>query len=102
MKTEGTNLLLLTISAFWSSSRWPLASEPMTYGLWQIYSKIIGALPYHMCALFYICKENIVLIYLRNRNKCKQYPKWEFMLIMVQMESRYDNLQTSSMDTISR
>ena len=25
MKTEGTNLLLLTISAFWSSSRWPLA-----------------------------------------------------------------------------
>ena len=23
MKTEGTNLLLLTISAFWSSSRWP-------------------------------------------------------------------------------
>ena len=26
MKTEGTNLLLLTISAFWSSSRWPLAT----------------------------------------------------------------------------
>ena len=25
MKTEGTNLLLLTISAFWSSSRWPKA-----------------------------------------------------------------------------
>ena len=25
MKTEGTNLLLLTISAFWSSSRWPRA-----------------------------------------------------------------------------
>ena len=25
MKTESTNLLLLTISAFWSSSRWPLA-----------------------------------------------------------------------------
>ena len=23
MKTEGSNLLLLTISAFWSSSRWP-------------------------------------------------------------------------------
>ena len=27
MKTEGTNLLLLTISAFWSSSRWPLATK---------------------------------------------------------------------------
>ena len=27
MKTEGTNLLLLTISAFWSSSRWPWATE---------------------------------------------------------------------------
>ena len=26
MKTEGTNSLLLTISAFWSSSRWPLAT----------------------------------------------------------------------------
>ena len=26
MKTEGTNLLLLTISACWSSSRWPLAT----------------------------------------------------------------------------
>ena len=26
MKTEGTNLLLLTISAFWSSSRWPMAT----------------------------------------------------------------------------
>ena len=26
MKTEGTNLLLLTMSAFWSPSRWPLAS----------------------------------------------------------------------------
>ena len=26
MKTESTNLLLLTISAFWSSSRWPLAT----------------------------------------------------------------------------
>ena len=26
MKTEGTNLLLLTMSAFWSSSRWPLAT----------------------------------------------------------------------------
>ena len=26
MKTEGTNLLLITISAFWSSSRWPLAT----------------------------------------------------------------------------
>ena len=26
MKTEGTNLLLLPISAFWSSSRWPLAT----------------------------------------------------------------------------
>ena len=26
MKTEGTNLLLLTISVFWSSSRWPLAT----------------------------------------------------------------------------
>ena len=26
MKTEGTNLLLLTISAFWSPSRWPLAT----------------------------------------------------------------------------
>ena len=26
MKTEGTNLLVLTISAFWSSSRWPLAT----------------------------------------------------------------------------
>ena len=26
MKTEGTNLLLLTISAFWGSSRWPLAT----------------------------------------------------------------------------
>ena len=25
MKTEGTNLLLLTISALWSSFRWPLA-----------------------------------------------------------------------------
>ena len=25
MKTEGTNLLLVTISAFWRSSRWPLA-----------------------------------------------------------------------------
>ena len=25
-KTEATNLLLLTISAFWSSSRWPLAT----------------------------------------------------------------------------
>ena len=25
MKTEGTNLLLLTIYAFWRSSRWPLA-----------------------------------------------------------------------------
>ena len=25
-KTEGTNLLLLTISVFWSSSRWPLAT----------------------------------------------------------------------------
>ena len=24
MKIEGTNLLLLTISAIWSSSRWPL------------------------------------------------------------------------------
>ena len=23
MKTEGTNLLLLTISAFWGSSKWP-------------------------------------------------------------------------------
>ena len=27
MKTEGINLLLLTISAFWSSSRWPLATQ---------------------------------------------------------------------------
>ena len=27
MKTEGTNLHLLTISAFWSSSGWPLATE---------------------------------------------------------------------------
>ena len=26
MVTEGTNLLVLTISAFWSSSRWPLAT----------------------------------------------------------------------------
>ena len=26
MKTEGINLLLLTISAFWSSYRWPLAT----------------------------------------------------------------------------
>ena len=26
MKTEGTNLRLLTISAIWSSSRWPLAT----------------------------------------------------------------------------
>ena len=26
MKTEGTNLLVLTMSAFWSSSRWPLAT----------------------------------------------------------------------------
>ena len=26
MKTEGTSLLLLTMSAFWSSSRWPLAT----------------------------------------------------------------------------
>ena len=26
MRIEGTNLLLLTISAFWSSSRWPLAT----------------------------------------------------------------------------
>ena len=26
LKTKGTNLLLLTISAFWSSSRWPLAT----------------------------------------------------------------------------
>ena len=25
MKTEGTDLLLLTTSAFWGSSRWPLA-----------------------------------------------------------------------------
>ena len=25
MKTEGTNLILVTMSAFWSSSRWPLA-----------------------------------------------------------------------------
>ena len=27
MKTEGTNLLVLTISAFWNSSRWPLANR---------------------------------------------------------------------------
>ena len=27
MKVEGTNLLLLTVSAFWSSSRWPLGSR---------------------------------------------------------------------------
>ena len=27
MKTEGPNLLLLTISVFWSSSRWPLATK---------------------------------------------------------------------------
>ena len=27
MKTEGINLLLLTISAFWSSARWPLATK---------------------------------------------------------------------------
>ena len=27
MKTEGTNLLLLTISAFWSSSRWPRTTQ---------------------------------------------------------------------------
>ena len=26
MKTEGINLLVLTMSAFWSSSRWPLAT----------------------------------------------------------------------------
>ena len=26
MMTEGTNLLVLTISAFWGSSRWPLAT----------------------------------------------------------------------------
>ena len=26
MKTEGINLLLLTISAFWNSTRWPLAA----------------------------------------------------------------------------
>ena len=26
MMTEGTNLLLLPISAFWGSSRWPLAT----------------------------------------------------------------------------
>ena len=26
MKTDGTNLLLLTIPAFWGSSRWPLAT----------------------------------------------------------------------------
>ena len=26
MKTEGSNSLLLTISAFWSSSRWPMAT----------------------------------------------------------------------------
>ena len=28
MKTEGTNLLMLTMSAFWRSSRWPLARWP--------------------------------------------------------------------------
>ena len=27
MKTEGTNLLLRTMSVFWSSSRWPLATS---------------------------------------------------------------------------
>ena len=27
MKTEGSNLFVLTISAFWSSSRWPLATQ---------------------------------------------------------------------------
>ena len=27
IKTEGTNLLLLTMSAFWGSSRWPLATK---------------------------------------------------------------------------
>ena len=26
MTTEGTNLLLLTISVFWNSSKWPLAA----------------------------------------------------------------------------
>ena len=26
MKSDGTNLLLLTISAFWSSSMWPLVT----------------------------------------------------------------------------
>ena len=26
MKTEGTNIILVTMSAFWSSSRWPLAT----------------------------------------------------------------------------
>ena len=26
IKSEGTNILLLTVSAFWSSSRWPLAT----------------------------------------------------------------------------
>ena len=26
MKTEGTNLLLVTISAYWSSSTWPMAT----------------------------------------------------------------------------
>ena len=32
MKTEGTNLLLLIISAFWSSSRWPLATWKSSRG----------------------------------------------------------------------
>ena len=31
MRTEGTNLLLLTISAFWSSSRWAPEDREVTH-----------------------------------------------------------------------
>ena len=35
MNTEGTNLLLLTMSAFWSSSRWPLGGRYRQVSLYQ-------------------------------------------------------------------
>ena len=38
MKTEGTNLFLLAIAAFWSSSRWPLwAPEGREVSHWVVF-----------------------------------------------------------------
>ena len=51
MKTECTNLLLLTVSAFWSSSRWPRASSRRQR------SNPLGG-PYRQVSLYWTCNED--------------------------------------------